>query len=96
METESCHLREDNEREDNVIEGNYWGDNEMQGNEWEDERQAYYVGEGQGQDQEVERHMNEDCNGDSDFLVTNYSDIDEAGCLTSLSTIKKTCFMLGK
>ena len=33
MKREACHLREDNEREDNVMEGN----------ELEDEREAYYA-----------------------------------------------------
>ena len=33
MEREACHLREDNEREDNVMESNDWGENGMEGNE---------------------------------------------------------------
>ena len=33
MEREARHLREDNEREENVIESNDWGENEMKGNE---------------------------------------------------------------
>ena len=96
MEREACHLREENEREDIVIEGNDWGENEIEDNEWEDERQAYYADEGQGQDEEVERDMNEDCNGDSDCLVTDYNDIDEDGCLTPSSTDEEDLFHEGR
>ena len=67
------------------MEGNDWVENEMEGNEWEDERQAYYADEGEGQDEEVMRDMNRDCNGDSDCLMIDFNDIDEASCLTPSS-----------
>ena len=44
----------------------------------------------------VERDINEDCNVDSDCLVTDYNDIDEAGFLTPSSTNEEDLFDEGR
>ena len=40
--------------------------------------------------------MNEDCNAHSDCPMTDYNEIDEAGCLVASSTNKEDMFHEGK